>query len=271
MSAAAPILPDLRLIQAATAIDIAYTRDRLAVIAGAPGNPFGVEIRDYGRGTAFQARAMPSPNFNRAVGFTDETLDGARQVMDWFKATGSRFDIAPGLETRRLRDLLAGRGYMQAEFHATLVAGPKLPEATPSAVDVRRVQSAEDLEHFLDVYLAGWGMPEVIWHGAKANMRGWRDRDGWTLYLGEYRGQPAGAAVLFVADGVAYLADAATAPEFRDHGVHRALLDRRCADAAQLGVQHIFSQAAYLSTSYRNMIGKGLGLLYNQVIWRPAA
>ncbi|MCA3700570.1 MAG: hypothetical protein IOB84_12405 [Brevundimonas sp.] len=45
MSAAAPILPDLRLIQAATAIDIAYTRDRLAVIAGAPGNPFGVEIR----------------------------------------------------------------------------------------------------------------------------------------------------------------------------------------------------------------------------------
>jgi hypothetical protein len=70
MSAAAPILPDLRLIQAATAIDIAYTRDRLAVIAGAPGNPFGVEIRDFGRGTAFQARAMPSPNFNRAVGFT---------------------------------------------------------------------------------------------------------------------------------------------------------------------------------------------------------
>jgi hypothetical protein len=55
MSAAAPILPDLRLIQAATAIDIAYTRDRLAVIAGAPGNPFGVEIRDFGRGTAFQA------------------------------------------------------------------------------------------------------------------------------------------------------------------------------------------------------------------------
>ncbi|WP_296515142.1 hypothetical protein, partial [Phenylobacterium sp.] len=48
MSAAAPILPDLRLIQAATAIDIAYTRDRLAVIAGAPGNPFGVEIRVYG-------------------------------------------------------------------------------------------------------------------------------------------------------------------------------------------------------------------------------
>jgi ribosomal protein S18 acetylase RimI-like enzyme len=77
----------------------------------------------------------------------------------------------------------------------------------------------------------------------------------------------AGAAILYVAGGDAYLADSAVDPAFRRRGVHRALLDARCTDAAAAGAQTIFSGADYLSASARNMQRKGLSLLYTKAIW----
>jgi hypothetical protein len=50
--------------------------------------------------------------------------------------------------------------------------------------------------------------------------------------------------------------------------VHRALLDRRCADAAAAGAGVVFSGADYLSASSRNMVRKGLAVLYTKAIWR---
>ena len=63
------------------------------------------------------------------------------------------------------------------------------------------------------------------------------------------------------------LADGAVDPAFRRWGVHRALLDRRCADAAEAGAEVVFSGADYLGASSRNMIRKGLGVLYTKAIW----
>jgi hypothetical protein len=56
-------------------------------------------------------------------------------------------------------------------------------------------------------------------------------------------------------------------PGMRHRGVHRALLDRRCADAATTGARVGFSGADYLGASSRNMIRKGFGVLYTKAIW----
>jgi ribosomal protein S18 acetylase RimI-like enzyme len=99
-------------------------------------------------------------------------------------------------------------------------------------------------------------------------MEPWLNAAGWSLYLGLCDGQPAGVAILYRAAGDAYLADSAVDPRYRGRGVHRALLDRRCVDAHAAGAQIIFSGAEFLSPSHRNMLRKGLGLLYTEAIWR---
>ena len=90
---------------------------------------------------------------------------------------------------------------------------------------------------------------------------------GWSLYLARLNGEPAGAAILYVVGEDGYLADGAVDPAFRRHRVHRALLDRRCADAQAAGASRIFSGCDFLSASYRNQLRKGLLLLYTEAIW----
>jgi hypothetical protein len=68
-------------------------------------------------------------------------------------------------------------------------------------------------------------------------------------------------------DGVGYFADASVAPTFRGHRVHQALLARRWRDAVAAGADIVCSQAAYLSTSHRNMERSGMRLLHTQAIW----
>ena len=103
--------------------------------------------------------------------------------------------------------------------------------------------------------------------GFKANVRGWLGQTGWTLYLGRNEGQPAGAAMLCVSNGVAYCADSSVDPALRGKGVHLALLNRPRADAAEAGCDLICALAAFLTTSHRNMVRAGMALLYSQAIW----
>jgi GNAT superfamily N-acetyltransferase len=98
-------------------------------------------------------------------------------------------------------------------------------------------------------------------------MTPWLASPGWSLYLATIQGRPAGAAILYVAGEDAYLADGAVDPDFRRHGVHRAMLDRRCDEARAAGATRIYSGADVLSASYRNQMRKGLVLLYTETIF----
>jgi len=130
---------------------------------------------------------------------------------------------------------------------------------------VRQVESADDLAAFSDAYHTGWGQAQRV------PTAPWLAAPGWRLYLGLYDGQPAGAAILYLAGGDAYMADSSVDPAWRARGVHRALLDRRRADAAASGAKVVFSGADYLGGSSRNMIRAGLGVLYTKAMWTRRA
>ncbi|MGH8122950.1 MAG: GNAT family N-acetyltransferase, partial [Rudaea sp.] len=98
-------------------------------------------------------------------------------------------------------------------------------------------------------------------------VRGWLGQSGWTLYLARRSGTPAGGAILYIDGRTGYCADSAVDPSQRGHGIHRSLLSRRSADAAAAGADLLCAQAAYLSTSQRNMARAGLGLLCTKSIW----
>jgi ribosomal protein S18 acetylase RimI-like enzyme len=254
-------------VRRAQAIVGGYTRTRQAVIAARPGNPMGAEAREFGAGAfALRTPRFPGSVFNRAYGFSDALIDEVPGVIDWFAAgVGGVFELAPGQPIAKTARLLAKAGYAQTGFHSTLVGPVGLPDAPAEGVEVVAVKDEADLPAFSDVYHRGWAFSDF-----RIPMTPWLTAPGWSLYLARFEGQPAGAAILYVVGEDAYLADGAVDPAFRRHGVHRALLDRRCADARAAGARGIFSGCDFLSASYRNQLRKGLVLLYTEALWASA-
>jgi len=264
------LVPSAELVKRVMNIECRCTLSRLGVLERLPGNPVGVEHKQVGEAFCLSARHIPNSSFNRVVGLADEHVEEVPGLIAWFedrKIVG-RFEIVPGIACPSVLKRLAACGYAQSDFHAVLYGRPHPAQENTPDVSVEVVSKAT-LEMFLDCYAAGWGVPDVA--GFKNNVRGWLNQPGWTLYLGRYQDKPAGSAILYRDGRTAYCADSSVAPSFRGHGVHQALLRRRSADAGAAGADLVCAQAAYLSTSQRNMIRSGLALLCTKAIWTRVA
>jgi len=258
------LIPDLQVVRRSRSIAADYCRSRLQIIADRPGNPRAAEVREFGAAFALRAPAFGPHVFNRAYGFSDDQIDEAGQVVAWYAdgAVPGSFEITPGLPAVKLVRLLQECGYRQSGFHATFGALLAPPITASVGVEVRQVESQKDLGAFADAYHLGWNLNDF-----RIPMEAWPKAPGWSLYIGLVEGRTAGAAILYQKGDDAYLADSAVSPQFRRHGVHRALLERRCQDAASNGARTVFSGAEFLSGSHRNMIRNGLGLLYTETVW----
>jgi len=198
------------------------------------------------------------------------------EIEKAFTACGSPVQV----ELAQLADpaiggLLTGRGYRLESFENVL--GRALtgePERVmPPGVDVRP-SGEEESEAWLDVVAEGSAHPDtqgVPWHeefpreaiiGAEADMAA----AGAVRYAAFRGGIIAGGATMRIAEGVAQLTGAATAPAHRRRGVHTALLSARLADAAAAGcdVAVIITQPG--SKSQQNAQRQGFDLLYTRAV-----
>jgi ribosomal protein S18 acetylase RimI-like enzyme len=262
-------LPSRALSDRLMRVDLAYTVARMRVIEARPGNPFGVAFRQVDGVTALMARRIPVPSFNRILGLRDGHQARFAELDDWYQASevACRVDIAPGDLTPALAETLAGRNYVQTGFHTSLYALPDGTDVSFAGIAIAEVDSADVMEHFLDVYLAGWGIPTDRLEGAKTNMRGWLGRPEWILLLASLDGAPAAAAKFFLHDRIGYFADAATHPDFRGRGLQSALLRHRRKLARASGAELIYSGAEFGSTSHRNMERLGMRMLHTRALW----
>jgi GNAT superfamily N-acetyltransferase len=268
MSTAHRLLPSLRLVERSLAADVSYTVSRMRVLERIPGNPIGIGYRWIDESTvALASRFLPS--FTRVVGLRPGHEAHIEPIVNWYREFGVNptFEIVPGMYDAVLGRELARHGFFPSGFHASLITEPDSAGTQSIDIDIEPVFSADAMEQYLDAYVAGWGIAEKDHDQFKSNVRPWRDQPGWSLYLGRIDGRPAAAATLFVNDGVGYLADAATAPAFRRHGLHFALLRRRIRDASAAGVDFIFSGAEPMGTSHRNMERAGLRLHFVRTKW----
>jgi GNAT superfamily N-acetyltransferase len=265
---AAPIA-SVELSRRLMRVNIAYTTMRMGVIAARSGDPSAIAIRHIDGVAALMSRAVPSPAFNQVIGLREGQEDLVGTLDDWYREhkIKGRFAMAPGDFTPALGRALAERGYVQSEFDTVLYALPPAPDLPIADAAISEVDSADAMEEFLDALLTGWAIPRQHHDGAKANMRGWLGQPDWRLYLARVDGKPAAAAKLFLHDRVGYFADAATRPDHRGRGLQTALLRHRAAVAAQMGVELIYSQAAFGSASHRNMERIGLRVLHTRAIW----
>jgi ribosomal protein S18 acetylase RimI-like enzyme len=262
-------LPSRALSDRLMRVDIAYTVARMRVIEARPANPFGVAFREANGVTALMARSIPVPSFNRIIGLRDGHQALFAGLDDWYGAHGvaCRVDIAPGDLTPAFAETLAKRNYVQSGFHTSLYGLPDGADASSADIAIARVGSADAMEQFLDVYLAGWGIPDDHRQGAKTNMRGWRGRPDWQLLLASIDGTPAAAAKLYIHDRIGYFADAATHPDFRGRGLQTALLHHRRHLAKTNGAELVYGGAEFGSSSHRNMERLGMRVLHTRALW----
>src|SRR5215469_13749059 len=180
--------------------------------------------------------------FNKVAGLGFGGIPGPAaldEIERAFAGCGSPVQIELAhLADPAIGELLTGRGYRLESFEnvlgRTLTDDPE--RVLPPGVEVRR-SGAEESEAWLDVVAEGSIHPDtqgVPWHeefpremiiGAERDMAA----AGAVRYAAVRDGVIAGGATMRIAEGVAQLTGAATAPAHRRRGVHTALLSARLA------------------------------------------
>jgi GNAT superfamily N-acetyltransferase len=165
---------------------------------------------------------------------------------------------------------LCGRGYRPIEMSSVLFRGVGAPERSDRGVVVR-VAGAEDAALWADVNIRGWahGHPELTAFledvGALMTARAQT-----VCFIAESGGQAGAAGALFVHDGVALFAGAATVPEWRHHGLQSALMRERMRYACEHGCDLAMMVAEVGSQSQRNAERAGFAIAYTRTKWGAA-
>jgi GNAT superfamily N-acetyltransferase len=205
--------------------------------------------------------APESPMLNRIVGLGVDRPATEGDVDEVLAAMGAGFTfyvaVAPDARPVELSGWLRSRGLEPGwgwmAFHRD-VAEPPPAETSLRLVLVETPAEAAALAHVMRV---SYGLPEAV----EPRLAG-APGAGWLCWLALEGDEPAGAAGLYAAEGVAYLGLAGTMPGFRGKGAQSALLAERIRHAAALGCDRIVTETGERkgnrpSNSYRNILRAG--------------
>jgi GNAT superfamily N-acetyltransferase len=237
--------------------------------------PAGFVIPTAGGVASFAEAESP---FNKVAGLGFSGVPDAAaldEIEQAFAACGAPVQV----ELAHLADpaigvLLTGRGYRLVSFENVLgLALDSEPErVTAPGIEVRP-SGDDELEQWIEVQVEGVAHPDtqgVPWHEEfprEVIERAERDfaAAGVKRYAALRDGVMAGGASFRLADGVAQLTGAATAPAHRRHGIQTALLAARlAAAAADCDVAVVTTQPA--SKSQQNVQRRGFDLLYTRAV-----
>jgi GNAT superfamily N-acetyltransferase len=223
--------------------------------------------------------AEPDSPFNKVAGLGFAGVPDAAdldEVERAFAACGAPVQVElPHLADPEIAALLTGRGYRLESFENVLgrSLGDEPERVTPPGIEIRR-SGDDEFDAWLDVVADGFAHPDA--QGVPSHEDFPRDvidnaeRDfaaaGVTRYIALRDGVVAGGGSIRIADRVAQLAGAATAPAHRRRGVQTALLSARLADAAAAGCDIAVVTTQPGSKSQQNVQRRGFDLLYTRAI-----
>lgn len=242
---------------------------RLTAMQGIDGNPMDVDIQSFGNATAFSVKNIPGPSFNKVKGLKDGDENAITHILDYYKEREIpvRFELTPAHASPNLLTYLSEAGFYQSDFHTTLYAPlSNVIEPINSKISVRPLKRYE-FELFADIYVKGFQMPTFLKSGIAENNEVLYDNDQWHFYLASMDDEPVGIGVLFIKEGIAMLAAAATIPSLRNHGVQSALIRERLNQARRLKSKLVVGQAKFASISQNNMERAGMHIAYTKAIW----
>ncbi|TRW78421.1 GNAT family N-acetyltransferase [Mycolicibacterium sp. 018/SC-01/001] len=214
---------------------------------------------------------------NKVVGLGFDGLPDAG-VLDEIERVFGGHAAPVGVELSTLADpgiapLLCDRGYRLVGFENVL--GCALPAVTDVLAGVRvRPADAGENRAWVDVVVEGFAHPdgegvpshEHFPRAAVADAMDDMERAGAVRYVALFDDAVAGGASMRIADGVAQLTGAATAPAFRRRGVQAALLAHRLRAASDAGCDVAVVTTAPGSLSQKNVQRMGFHLLYTRAV-----
>ncbi|MED1205789.1 GNAT family N-acetyltransferase [Heyndrickxia acidicola] len=248
---------------------------RLAGIKEIKGNPMGVEFQKFESATAFTVKNIPGPAFNTVKGLKKGNEREVERIINFYrkKKIPARFELSPSGTSPDLFANLSKKGFYHHDFHTVLFRSLSsniqiIKTSISPGITIRELKRHE-FGLFADIYTNGFQMPSFLKQSVAENNEVLYDNKDWTFYLAIIENEPAGIGVLFMKNGIATLAAAATLPEFRNRGVQSALISHRINQAYIHGCYLITGQAKFGSVSQNNMEREGLkvAVAYTKSIW----
>lgn len=250
--------------------DLIGAATRAAAHRGAP----GVTLPIAGGLACYADAGSP---MNKVVGLGFDGLPDADVLAD-IERTFAEHRAAVAMELCTLADpdiasLLCDRGYRLVGFENVL--GCALPVAANDAAAPHVWRAAEgEAQAWLDVIVDGFAHPdgegvpshEEFSRDVIARAMNDMEQAGVMRYLAAVDGAVAGGGGMRIADGIAQLTGAATAPEFRRRGVQAALSAHRLRVASEAGCDLAVVTTAPGSLSQKNLQRKSFHLLYTRAI-----
>lgn len=261
---------DAALLDRLQAVQVAHARLGWETVRAADGNPYGLEIAEFGPVLACRSTTLRDmAPVNRAFGVGGASPAQLEALLDFFREPrlGWQCEFTPADFNATVAARLAARGVVQTEFMG-LLYGPAQVELEPLPRICTEELGVEDLDRFMSLWSEGMSHP-ADWRTDLVQVwRLWFQMPGYRLYMAHYDGLPAAIAGLWCRDGVGELHAASTLLEYRGRGCQFALLARRIADAAAAGCDLVATQAVFASAGQRNLERAGLRLACTKAIWR---
>ncbi|MGP4108526.1 GNAT family N-acetyltransferase [Virgibacillus sp. L01] len=247
---------------------------RLTAIKSIEDNPMKVEVKDFGAATAFSVKNIPGPSFNTVKGLHYTDVNLLDEIIAFYdkKDIPCRFEVTPAHASSDLFFKLAHRGFYQTGFHTALYSTPSVNnnDLLNSDISIRKIEENE-FDIFAEIYVKGFKMPDFVKNGVAENNKILYDDENWKFYLASVKNEPVGIGVFFVKNGTATLAASATLPDYRNKGIHTALLIKRINEAQSMNLGLVVGQAEFGSTSQTNMQHLGMNIAYTKAIWEKGS
>ncbi|HWA13305.1 MAG TPA: hypothetical protein VHA15_09445 [Burkholderiales bacterium] len=207
---------------------------------------FGLRVARVADAVALLAPKLPTPMFNRAMGFglaVAATAPALEAIGAVYRAGGVSswwLHWNPYARPGAFPDQLRARGFTEARRRAwakmlrDAAPAPDLPtdlSIGEVADETAAVQTADAIVRVFEMPppLAGW---VACLHG----------RPGWRLYAVRDGAEIVGGGALFVRETRAWLGLGAVLPTHRRRGGQGALMARRIADAVALGARQLVTE-----------------------------
>lgn len=250
----------------------------MAACSEQAGRRHGVAAFALPVGGGIATYAGPDSPFNKVAGLgfgPSPTDDELAAVEAAYAAHGAPVQVELSiLADPGLGDRLTGRGYRLISFESVL-GRPLGDGLEPAAVEGVVVVRAEDRRReYLDVVIeaalhpdtTGLAQHESFPRAALEEAEVAAADAGSQLYVAERAGTVAGGAGFRVADGIAQMTGAGTAPAHRRKGVQTALLAARLHDAVSQGCDLAVVTTQPGSPSHANTQRRGFDLLYTRAV-----
>jgi GNAT superfamily N-acetyltransferase len=202
--------------------------------------------------------------------FEELTAANLAKIERFFLDRGAHVDheVSPFAGVAAL-SLLCARQYRPIEISNVMCRPTEQTAAADTGNITARVTRPEDAELWTATIARGWAHehPELLDFLLETSAI-FTAREQSPCFLAEIDGQAGAASSLWIHDGVALFAGAATIPEMRRRGLQAALLQARMRYAFDHGCDLAMMVVEAGSNSQRNAERKGFQIAYTRIKWR---